>query len=75
VEWAYLGKIGRFSLFFWHHFGTTRLVKKRRKTKLVRSAWPRVYRLLKNDKKVFLVDSRKTGFNGRRVFSATKQKP
>jgi hypothetical protein len=49
-------------------FGTTRLVKKRRKTKLVRSAWPRVYRLLKNGKKVFLVDSRKTGFNGRRVF-------
>jgi integrase len=41
---------------------------KRRKSKVVRKSWPRIYQVLKNGKKAFMVDSRRTGFNGRRAF-------
>jgi len=43
-------------------------VKKRRKNKVVRKPWPRVYEVLKNGKRAFMVDGRRTGFNGRRAF-------
>jgi hypothetical protein len=47
----------------WHH-----LDRVRRKNNVVRKSWPRVYRVLKNGKKAYMVDSRKAGFNGRRTF-------
>jgi integrase len=43
-----------------------------RKNNVLRNSWPRVTRVLKNGKKAYMVDSRKTGFNGRRTFFGTE---